>query len=526
MKFANLKVEPCLVVEDPNQPAGGSGPGEPSERTCVSLEVIPPDGFVELGQTWQFLAILTYSDGTTEDVTLKASWTSSEVATITNTGLATSVSAGYATITAQYCEKAGFASLQVVAGCAGQGLDYVVVLDRSSGVKAGTPGHTVEENIRNGIVNFFGHLKENDQMGMVSFAGVKNPGPPASSAGEATLDHILSDDSASLILAGQAYGVRTPCPYPDPTTGPGTKCSKGIGTGLEVAKAELESERHIAGRQRVCILIFQGRNMVGLPDPVALAELMQDEGIIMCVIGIQVPATYTADAIAMANCGWYFPSNDGSDIPAILNSLPYQLCYSYTGLCYSSSSRSTCIDPPDEGSDLCGLRWEMPCVADMPGNAYGCTCSDPDDVVGVMGGTIGHTYAVTCRFSGVIELKNYAGGANDGKFFQVGGYPVEDNGDGGYNRYSLIVSDPPQTYYVNRRWDVTPADAPGDKGGILKVDYEQTILIKGGASVTLRTRSQDGLEFRNYHDFKFDDVPPTDAPFNGQFLQLTVIAVS
>lgn len=526
MKFDKLTVAPCAVDLDPNLPAGGEGSGQETERTCTGLLVTPPNAYVELGDTWQFGAVLTYSDGSTEDVTEKAVWSSSEVATITQKGLATSVTAGYATITAAYCSQTAYSSLQVVAACDGAGVDYALVLDRSSGVLTGGPGHTIWENIKAGVDNFVSHLKDLDQAALISFAGIKNPGPPVTSSGEATLDHELSNDSASLLVENAGFGVRTPCPYPDPTTGPGTRCSKAIGSGLDLAKTELDSGRHVEGRQRVAILIFQGRNLISSPDPVLLAAQLKAEGIIVCVIGIQVPSIYTAEAVSLANCGWYFPSNDGSDIPAILNSLPHQLCYTYTGYCYDTPSRATCIDPPVAASDLCGLRWEMPCVAEMPGNPQGCTCSDPDDVVGVMGGIVGHNYTVTLRITGVVELKHYEGGTNDGEFFQTGGYPVEDNYDGGFNRYSLIVSDPAQTYYMNRRWDFIPSQVEGERFGIVKVDYTVDIHIKGGATVALRTRSQDGLQYRNYRHFKFSDVPPTDNPFDGQFLQLTVVAVA
>jgi uncharacterized protein YjlB len=71
--------------------------------TLTSIAVTPesPEN-LSVGSTQQFIAIGTYSDGSTTDITSQATWSSSDtnVATISSSGLATGVAAGTTDITA------------------------------------------------------------------------------------------------------------------------------------------------------------------------------------------------------------------------------------------------------------------------------------------------------------------------------------------------------------------------------------------------------------------------------------------
>ena len=87
---------------------GGISASTPLTVTAVilvSLAISPTNPSIALGATQQFTATGTYSDGSTQDLTQSASWTSSvpSVATISNTagsrGSTTSVAAGTTTIT-------------------------------------------------------------------------------------------------------------------------------------------------------------------------------------------------------------------------------------------------------------------------------------------------------------------------------------------------------------------------------------------------------------------------------------------
>ncbi len=72
-----------------------------TDATLVSIAVTPTGGSIAKGTTQRFTAVGTFSDGTTQDLTASAVWTSSSQAVATvSSGLATAVSAGSTTITA------------------------------------------------------------------------------------------------------------------------------------------------------------------------------------------------------------------------------------------------------------------------------------------------------------------------------------------------------------------------------------------------------------------------------------------
>ena len=83
--------------------------------TLVSISVTPPSPSIWVGSTQQYAAIGTYSDGSTQNLTGSATWSSSNtaVATINGAGLATGVAAGSSTITATSGSISGSATLNV-----------------------------------------------------------------------------------------------------------------------------------------------------------------------------------------------------------------------------------------------------------------------------------------------------------------------------------------------------------------------------------------------------------------------------
>jgi len=97
----------------------GAGTTTPGGTTIASITVIPGTQAVSApGQTTQFLAIGVNSTGATQDLTTKVQWSSSsaQIASIgSNTGFATAVAQGTATITALY---ANASSGSVVTGTA------------------------------------------------------------------------------------------------------------------------------------------------------------------------------------------------------------------------------------------------------------------------------------------------------------------------------------------------------------------------------------------------------------------------
>jgi len=88
------------------------GPPPPS---LTSINVTPATPTIPLGLTQQFAAKGTYSDGSTKDLTSTATWSSSatSVATVSSSGLATSMGQGSSTISAESASVTGTATLTV-----------------------------------------------------------------------------------------------------------------------------------------------------------------------------------------------------------------------------------------------------------------------------------------------------------------------------------------------------------------------------------------------------------------------------
>jgi Bacterial Ig-like domain (group 2) len=80
----------------------GGGSDHTSTRTLTAIAIAPTLASIPKGLTQQFTASGTFSDGTTQDLTKSAAWSSSDptIATIDSSGLATSVAPGIATIIA------------------------------------------------------------------------------------------------------------------------------------------------------------------------------------------------------------------------------------------------------------------------------------------------------------------------------------------------------------------------------------------------------------------------------------------
>ncbi|HVM91314.1 MAG TPA: Ig-like domain-containing protein [Terriglobales bacterium] len=93
---------------------GGSASSAPN-KSLRSVSVSPSSATVAVGGTQQFLAIATYSDGSTATVTSQASWTASpqSVAVVSASGLASGDSAGASVVSATFNGVAGDANLQV-----------------------------------------------------------------------------------------------------------------------------------------------------------------------------------------------------------------------------------------------------------------------------------------------------------------------------------------------------------------------------------------------------------------------------
>jgi len=177
-------------------------------------------------------------------------------------------------------------------------------------------------------------------------------------------------------------------------------------------------------------------------------------------------------------------------------------------------------------ASLAGLRIEVPCKGDKFGENTEChwdpalMVNDPKwklktEIVKTFSGAPGVIHDVTIRVRGVVEPKNFTGGTVEHDHFQIGGTPDVDH----YNFYSLKVSDPAESYTVNRN---------EKKVGhfLFPIDYTVTIPIRGGATVTLGAYDDNDISIANHQNIVVPEIPPAPAPFDGQFFQLDVLAAA
>jgi hypothetical protein len=177
------------------------------------------------------------------------------------------------------------------------------------------------------------------------------------------------------------------------------------------------------------------------------------------------------------------------------------------------------------GASIHGYRYEFPCKDPMPENpkpgadcASGLVTGDPKKTDNFKAerkfdGEVGKRYKVTLRFRGVVEPMMYKGGKMDGEYFYIGGEPNNST----YNIYKLSISSPVSHYFLNRQ------DKVGHK--IFTIDYTKTIEIDGGATVTFLGDGQNGRLISNFAKLIVPDIAPAPKAFNGQFVQVDVVAV-
>jgi hypothetical protein len=167
-------------------------------------------------------------------------------------------------------------------------------------------------------------------------------------------------------------------------------------------------------------------------------------------------------------------------------------------------------------TQLDGLRWELPCANRVSDTV--CTTDMTREVSTVLLGVPGERYRVTARFRGVVEQKGFRGGTAVGAHWQIDGVPDDDT----WNVYSLRVSSPPATFYVNR--------GPTGLFECVLLDITEAFEVDVGARVQLVADSVNQLEIGNRDAFGREivvpGVPPAPGAYDGQFVQMDVIAVT
>src|SRR5438093_9898528 len=169
---------------------GGSNSGSatpPSTATLTSLQVTPASQSLAPGAGQQFTATGHYSDGTSKDLTSSAQWSSSDsnVASVSGTGMATAVTFGVVTVTAQSGSLQATATLNVSSAAAN--LTAISI----SPAAASIPIHTTQQFTATGS---YSDGSSRDLTGLVSWG--------SSSTAAATID-------VNGLLTGVAAGSTT-----------------------------------------------------------------------------------------------------------------------------------------------------------------------------------------------------------------------------------------------------------------------------------------------------------------------------
>jgi hypothetical protein len=173
-----------------------------------------------------------------------------------------------------------------------------------------------------------------------------------------------------------------------------------------------------------------------------------------------------------------------------------------------------------------GLRVDDPCGSLLSGNAClhkGKTTDDGTPFSAMkavtMGGTTGTTYQVKIHFRGVTEPTHIMSGTpGTPANFLTGGTRYPDGSqESTYQQWRLTTTNPNQHYYLNAFNSVGLAHI------VELIDYDQTIPIAAGATVTLDVYDGNAHEISN--TVNTPPLAPSGVPgsmSSGQFMQLNV----
>lgn len=181
---------------------------------------------------------------------------------------------------------------------------------------------------------------------------------------------------------------------------------------------------------------------------------------------------------------------------------------------------------PEFSPELDGLRFEIPCGAcslyrDPEETVCAiCSCENPVDQVVTLVADSGKLYNVLLGFIGFFELSNAIIGGQRGDatqpFFAKNATVLND--PSGFNLYSLIVSNPAATYYLNK--------GTGASQNPQLFSYTATIQMQGDSTVTLRALTRDNNQLANWNSIVVPGIEPAPLPYDGQLMQISVIQIT
>lgn len=299
-------------------------------NVIASLEVRPPSATIEVGQTMQYAAYAHYVDGTVEDVTGIAGWSSDDIAVASvHLGKAFGGQIGTATFTAAYDGLSDTADIEVVARCTDSPIDVMLVLDKSGSMGASSGTQTRIERMKQSAKLFADSLDAQDKLGIVSFSG----------------DYVHQIPNPSILAPLGSTKTTLYAAIENTTPYGGT----GIGAAIDMAVAELESVRHGTGNRRMLVLFTDGFANVsvegqayisppgnptldvetaGMAAAASAAVRARALGIYVVVVGLdlQYDTAKEAQVITWATDGYYYPVVSAETLPQVFAQLLSDLC--------------------------------------------------------------------------------------------------------------------------------------------------------------------------------------------------------
>lgn len=271
---------------------------------------------------------------------------------------------------------------------------------------------------------------------------------------------------------------------------------------------------------------FSASSYVADDGSVQLTVTRTDEG------NLNAVTVQYATADGSAEAGVNYPASTGtlswgpgdtssrtitiSDLVADVDDLTFAVHLSDVDGAVIGSPGTATVTIPSIAVQLIGLSWQLPCMGPLDGGA--CVCAPSVSSSTVFEAPPG-TYNVTFRVRGVVELATYSGGSLYSAPY------VYQNKTGQTpsvaNAYRVHVSSPAKSYYINNGVIGSPIPA---------LDYEVTIPIDAGATVTLDALTVDNAEINNDFDTTVVDDDPTRPiiviqPYDGQFAQIDAVSV-
>jgi hypothetical protein len=182
---------------------------------------------------------------------------------------------------------------------------------------------------------------------------------------------------------------------------------------------------------------------------------------------------------------------------------------------------------PSAGGPAGALNFvfDVPCPAGTDRPAGNCLINDAaarqKNVVKMMGGDPATTYMVKLKFCGAVEARSYTGckTSTENALVCVDGMP--NGATATYPTYSMAVSDPMATYFLNSR---------NLRDDLFKLEYSATFAMKGGSTVTFNTNGGSNADVYTAkfmgHNFTCPGAPMITQPFVGQFIWVSVESVT